>query len=128
MKKLLILLFSILISINSYGEWTEVSRSLDGVDTYYIEHDTIKEHGGYVYYWMMIDSLEPWEGSGYLSDQTYNQGDCGIYRNKILSYIFYKRSMGKGTGKSDNTPSEWRYPSSGTVGKGILDYVCDYVK
>jgi len=30
MKKLLILLFSILISFNSYGEWTKVVEGVDG--------------------------------------------------------------------------------------------------
>ena len=43
MKKLLLLLFSILISFNSYGEWEEVVESTDG-DTYYIDKDTIKTH------------------------------------------------------------------------------------
>jgi len=127
MKKLLILLLSILISFNSYGEWTEVSKSTG--DTFYIENDTIKEHGGYVYYWMMIDSLEPWAESGFLSDQTYNKVDCGIFRNQILSFIFYERSMGRGTGITDEPSNlQWTYPSPGSVGKSILNYVCDYVK
>ena len=34
MKKLLILLFSILISLNSYGEWINHSSDTDGNDFY----------------------------------------------------------------------------------------------
>ena len=45
MKKLTILLFSILISFNSYGEWTEIAKNTDG--THYIDKDTIKKHEGY---------------------------------------------------------------------------------
>jgi hypothetical protein len=58
MKKLTILLFSILISFSSYGEWTEVVESVHG-DTQYIDTDAIKEHGGYVYYWDLTDMLKP---------------------------------------------------------------------
>jgi len=36
MKKLTILLFSIFISFNSYGEWTYVSETVDG-SVYYID-------------------------------------------------------------------------------------------
>ena len=43
MKKLLILLFSILISFNSYGELVEVTESTDG-DISYIDKNTIKKH------------------------------------------------------------------------------------
>ena len=32
MKKLLILLFSLLISFNSYGEWTQVSKDINNFD------------------------------------------------------------------------------------------------
>ena len=52
MKKLLIFLFSILISFNSYGEWDEIGVDTAG-NTSYIDTDTIKKHGGYVYYWVM---------------------------------------------------------------------------
>ena len=58
MKKLTILLFSILISFNSYSEWTEIEQSTEGV-TYYIDKDTIKERGGNVYFWGLLDRSTP---------------------------------------------------------------------
>ncbi len=47
MKKLTTLLFSILISFNSYGEWTEVTKtSLGEFDVkFYIDKDTIRKNG-----------------------------------------------------------------------------------
>ena len=56
MKKLLILLFSILISFNSYGEWEEVAEGMNG-DIYYLDKDSIKKHGGYVYFWEYISRV-----------------------------------------------------------------------
>jgi chaperonin GroEL len=58
MKKLTILLFSILISFNSYGEWLKVHKNTSG-NTSYIGTDTIKERGGYVYWWRLTDYPEP---------------------------------------------------------------------
>ena len=58
MKKLTILLFSILISFNSYSEWTEIVQSTEG-STYYIDKDTIKERGGNVYFWGLLDRSTP---------------------------------------------------------------------
>ena len=58
MKKLLIPLFSILISFNSYGEWKELGMNVAG-DTFYIDKDIIKEHNRYVYWWVLKDYLKP---------------------------------------------------------------------
>ena len=125
MKKLLILLFSILISLNSYGAWVKVSESVTG-NSHYIETDKIKEHNGYVYWWDLVDLLKPDRGD--LSWKVYNQGDCGVSRVKYLSYIFYKQPMGEGSGRTGNpNNSEWEYPSPGSALQIKLDFVCDYI-
>ena len=54
MKKLLILLFSILISFNSYGDWIELTKSETG-DIFYVDKDRIKGNNGYVYWYHMRD-------------------------------------------------------------------------
>jgi len=125
MKKLLVLLFSILISFNSYGEWTKVVENTSG-DTSYIDTDTIKNHGGYVYFWEMTDYLKP-SDNGTLSGKMYKQGDCGMVRFKDLSFSYYKQPMGRGSGRTLTPPDTWDYPSPGTVSIFILDYACDYV-
>ena len=129
MKKLLILLFSILISLNSFGEWTKVSEGANG-DQFFIDKDAIKEHNGSVFFWKLRDYLKP-DSTGDLSVSTYIEGDCGIFRERTLSYIFYARSMGKGNGNQsapvENT-GDWRYPAPGSVYHSVLNFVCDYVK
>jgi hypothetical protein len=71
MKKLLILLFSILISFNSYGEWTKTGTNSG--DSHYLDTGRVKESGGYVYFWTMTDYLKPEYGD--MSNQMYFQGD-----------------------------------------------------
>ena len=125
MKKLLILLFSLLISFNSYGEWERVNDNVDGT-TYYIDKDSIKVHDGYVYYWELTDYLKP-TSMGHLSDKVYKQGDCNINRYKYLTYIFYTESMGNGNSTTADGETEWTYPSPESIGNFVLSYVCDYV-
>jgi len=126
MKKLLVLLFSILISFNSYGDWKYIHDNVDG-DSQFIDMDRIKENGGYVYYWALIDYLKPTE-YGHMSTKMYVQGDCGVHRIKYLSFTHSKQPMGEG-GETNNPPNpEWIYPSPGGGASYKLDSVCDYVK
>ena len=126
MKKILILLFSLLISFNSYGEWTQVSENLSGDAFYYVDKETIKEGGRYVYWWDLGDS-EKLIGTS-LSAKFYQEGDCAVHRYRTLSYVFYKQRMGKGESDIDNPQNpEWTYPAPGSIEKDILDFVCDYV-
>jgi len=126
MKRLTILLFSILISFSSYGEWTEVVKN-DNRDTLYIDFDTIKEHDGYVYWWGLADYLKL-DNTGTMSVKSYGQGDCGVNRYKDLSLILYRQPMGRGDGYTYNPPNpEWEYPSPSSVGGITLKLVCDYV-
>ena len=124
MKKILILLFSILISFNSYGEWTKTYSSVIGT-TFYIDKDTIKKHGGYVYWWDLSDYLIPTK-SGHLSIKMYKQGDCGVNRYKILSFIFYRQPMGEGENVTDAlSKPEWVYPPPGSIASDLLNYACN---
>tara|TARA_B100000953_G_scaffold297658_1_gene292919 strand:- start:261 stop:644 length:384 start_codon:yes stop_codon:yes gene_type:complete len=126
MKKLLVLLFSILISFNSYGEWVKVTESATG-NTHYVDTDTIKEHNGYVYWWELNDYLKP-DKWGDMSHKVYRQGDCDVNRDKPLSYIYYKQRMGEGKSEVYNPPNpEWSYPPPESIGESISNYVCDYV-
>jgi hypothetical protein len=139
MKKLVILLFSILISFNSHGEgfftnlldsfssssnktkWTKLYTDSAG-DSVYIQKSSIsKRNDGYVYYWEMTDHLKPFMGT--MSSLLYTEGDCVAKRYKYLKNIQYSRSMGTGSElvnyTFDNT-LKWSY----TPNK-VLNYVCN---
>jgi hypothetical protein len=126
MRKLLTLLFSILISFNSYGYWNEI-ESTDKY-TFYIDDETIKTVDKYVYYWTLTDNNVP-NKNGTLSTKLRKQGDCKLERVKPLSFIFYKKNMGKGS-LDTYTPeeSEWWYDPPGSIGSYELAYVCEVVK
>ena len=129
MKKLLLiftLLFSTLMfSTPSYSEWTEVSSTLNGAHTYYVDFERIRKHGGYVFWWGISDYLKPTK-SGDWSSKVYRQGDCKLFRYKILSDSYYYKPMGGGEPSiSSNVPDEhWKYPFPGSVAETILKRVC----
>ena len=125
MKKILILLFSMLISFNSYGEWTFHSETIDGTN-FYIDYETIRENGGYVYYWEMADYVKDHE-DGNLSSAVYTQGDCAIFRVNHLSLTGYNQSMGTGEGATYNFEDDWIYPVPGSTVENTLNLVCDYI-
>ena len=128
MKKLLILLFSILISFNSYGEWIKVTTDANNGDIYYVDIDTIKENGGYVYWYYMIDYMKR-DKFGDMSALIYQQGDCGPNRYKMLSGIFYKQPMGISESSRETAKNpEWTYTFPEQINAHLLDYVCDYVE
>jgi hypothetical protein len=131
MKKLTVLLFSILISFSSYGEWTKIGESTDG-NTQYMDKDTIKEHGGYIYWWELHNYLKPLSGGDLLSAISYKQVDCALNRTKDLSLSFYRKHMGEGTA-AEYTPAsvlgdDWTYARPGTVHKAMVDAGCIYTK
>ena len=128
MKKRLLtftLLFSTLMfSSPSYGEWTKVVGDTEGT-TYYVDFERIRKHGGYVYYWDLVDYLKP-TNYGRLSGKVYNQGDCKLFRFKFLSDTYYNTPMGRGeVASGSNKPDKnWNYPSPNSSSETILKTVC----
>jgi len=125
MKKLLIFLFSLLISFNSYGEWKKIASNDNGT-FFYLDEDTFKQNGGYVYSWILTDYLKPVMGD--LSTELYVQSDCSTGREKHLAFNSYSKSMGRGTRtKTFTPPDQWVYPSPGSVNEILSNYICDYI-
>ena len=128
MKKLiLILLFStVMFSSSSYAEWTKVVKNVDG-DTYYVDFERIRKHGGNVYYWSLADFSKPspWND---LSAIVYSQGDCKLYRRKILDWTFYKKPMGRGDGNKEKITDKWDSAPPNSILKITLKSVCAYAK
>ena len=116
------LVFTVMFSSTSFAEWTKVIKNKSGA-TLYVDFERIRKHDGYVYWWTLIDLLKPFNGM--LSYKVYNQGDCKLFRHKILSNSIHEEPMGGGTGKTDNrSDKEWSYPSPNTVYETALKAVC----
>ena len=124
----LALTFSVMFSSISFAGWKKVGSSVTGT-TYYVDFERIRKHGGYVYYWQLTDKFKPDE-VGDLSDKTYSQGDCNLFRHKWLDISYHTQPMGEGrpslTGVTKG--QKWRYPHPNTVIEEVLKSVCAYAK
>jgi len=121
-KKLLLLIFSLLLSFNANGEWSLVSDDEIG-DIYFIDIDTITKKDGYVYVWYLVNYAEPYEGS--MSTTSYAQIDCDLTRAKYLSDNWYKEPFGEGYDFAIDDPSpQWHYLPPNSVGEMMIDIAC----
>ena len=125
MKKLTLCLalFTILLPTPGHAEWTKVSENASG-NTYYVDFNRIRKVDGYVYWWDLTDYLKPSQ-EGNLSNKMYQQGDCKLFRVKVLSFSFHKEPMGRGTGDvQESVKKGWIYPSPNSSSETILKSVC----
>ena len=87
MKTLTILLtltFTVMFSSPSFADWKKVSESVDG-DTFYVDFERIRKHGGYVYWWYLTDYMKPTQPE-HLYSKVYDQGHYKSFRRNGLSY------------------------------------------
>jgi len=130
MRKLTLLttlIFTVMFSSTSFAGWTKVTE-VDG-DTYYVDFERIRKHGGYVYWWELWDKLKPDERE-ILSYQSYKQGDCKLFRYKFLTITGHKGPMGRGTSESFNisTSNYWRDAHPNSVFEITQKHACKYAK
>ncbi|MDA9931867.1 hypothetical protein N9B85_00520 [bacterium] len=120
-------LFStLMIASPAYADWERVSKNVKG--TYYVDTDRIRNNDSNVYWWELQDLLKPDE-VGVLSIKVYHQGDCKVFRLKILSMIFHAQPMGEGSVGTYSPPEpEWMYPSPNSSGETVLKRVCKFAE
>ena len=109
----------------SYAGWTKIGTSEHG-NTFYVDFERIRKHGGYVFFWSLTDYLKPTK-FGDLSSKRYEQGDCKLFRYKVLSFSFHKEPMGRGIGDVQEpfkATQGWRYLSPNSLGETMLKQVC----
>ena len=117
------LVFTVMFSSTSFAGWTKVGENVYG-NTFYVDFERIRKHGGYFYWWELTDLLKP-DSKGYFSYIGYHQGDCNLFRVKWLSMYFHKQPMGRETGRAVNVKNpEWNYPAPKSVGETNLKAVC----
>lgn len=123
MKKLTILLFSILISFGSYGKWSPIVESKFN-SVHSVDATSVKINGQYIYYWALESGSKP-DMFGALSKAWYIEADCSINKYRILSTILYKSKEGKRRLKTfnSNNPS-WSFPTPGTVAYLEVTHMC----
>ena len=129
MKKILVPLFSLIISFNAYGEWTFVAEgetTNNNVHRNYVDFDSVKINGN-IYNWQLTDYLKP-DQFGDLSFKFLYENDCNIpQKRRVLSQLYYTQPMGEGsTSTTNNKPHRWSYLVADSIWEEVSNRVCDY--
>ena len=124
MKKLLLLLSSLLLSFNSYGEWvgfvTDANKNI-----HYVNFEEITKTDGYIYYWEMTNYANPTDRL--LSIATYHKADCDSFRYKDVTFNGYIQEMAQGEPETMDLTildKDWTYPVAGSVADYSLKLAC----
>jgi hypothetical protein len=94
-----------LSTVPAYAEWVAVEKDylLPGLQTVYIDPDTIRREGNLVALWQLIDFKTMQGGRSpcrFLSTKTHKEFDCAGKRLRLLAFTEFSRRMG--TGIADN--------------------------
>ena len=123
MKKLTILLFSILISFSSYGEWTQYGASVKGGKSF-IDYDSIYTRNTLTYGWILNKPKEIVLDK-YRSAKQLLEIDCGLRNFKNIQYIVYEDTEAKSNplafSLDDDKPI---YPPPNSVWHSIITKIC----
>ena len=112
MKKLSLILLSLLLSVNSYGEWIQVPTNEKGGT--FIDFDNLQlRTDGYVYWWMMVSDSSS-------SQKGYIQTNCKTKAINVLQLDSYDEPMGAGDLSTTNPDEGWLYVAPD---KGIYRFI-----
>jgi len=118
-NKLLLLIFSLILSFNSYGDWTSVLPGNNS--SLYIDFETLEEREGFIY-WRYMDSWA--DGSA----KSSAQGDCNLRGFKVNKRVNFSLPMGEGEGIENNMVSSWEYYEPNTGYEILLNFICQMSK
>ena len=118
-NKLLLLISSLIISFNTFGEWTSVLPGNNS--SLYIDFGTLEEREGFIY-WLYMDSWS--DGSA----KSNAQGDCNLKGFKVNKRVNFSLPMGEGEGTENNMVSSWEYYEPNTGYEILLNFICQMSK
>ena len=117
----LALIFSLLFVTPAWAEWRLIGNNMVG-NEYYLDFDKIRASKGYVYYWSLINFLEPRQGA--MSSKQYYKGDCDALGNQMLQVTPYFQPMGVEKVDSFSVDPEWYYLDPDGIGASVLRAAC----
>jgi hypothetical protein len=126
---LIILLF--LSSAPAYAEWVAVEKDylLPGLQTVFIDPDTIRREGNLVTLWQLID-FKWGQGNGrgahrFSSTKTHKEFDCAGKRLRLLAFTEFSRHMGTGIAANGYVDKDnWIPVEPDSASQALWEIVC----
>ena len=117
----LAIIFSLLFVTPALAEWRLIGTNVAG-NEYYLDFDKIRTSNGYVYYWSLVNFLEPNQGA--MSSKHYKKGDCDALGSQFLQVTSYFQPMGVEKFDTFSVDPEWAYLDPDNIGAFVLRAAC----
>jgi hypothetical protein len=127
-----LLITSLLLStVPAYAEWVAFERDYlsPGLQTVYIDPDSIRREGNVVMMWQLIDFKwmqgNPRGPTRFLSTKTQKQFDCVDKRFRLLAFTEFSRGMGTGIPRDGYVNKDnWLPVEAGSMSHALWEVVC----
>ena len=120
----------VLSSGSAYGEWVAVEKDYlsPGLQTVYVDSDTIRKEGNLVTLWQLVD-FKWMQGSArgparFMSTKTHKQFDCAGKRVRLLTFTEYSHSMGTGIPVNGHIDSDWLPVEPDSMNQALWEVAC----
>ncbi len=126
MKKLFVL-FLLLYSTLSIGEWIKFGQTIES--NLYYEKSSISKENGNNKIWILKNYKTPFvfNNKMILSTKEFHEFDCVEKQSKVLSIVDFSGQMGvKKILSSFDPPDNFSLVRQGSSGYSILQIVCNY--
>ncbi len=137
MKRLLLITLLVLSSGPVYAEWVAVEKKYQspGLQTVYVDPDTIRREGNLVTIWQLIDFkwMQGNVGMGrlgygphrFLSTKTHKQFDCAEKRLRLLAFTEFSRHMGTGIAANGYVDEDnWIPVEPDSINQALWEVAC----
>ena len=120
-----------LSSISAYAEWVAVEKDylLPGLQTVYVDPESIRRDGNLVTIWQLIDFKwmqgNPRGPHRFLSTKTHKQFDCADKRVRLLVFTKFSRGMGTGMPRDGHVDkNHWLPIEAESMSHALWEAVC----
>ena len=109
------------------AKWTEVAKNKEG-NIFYVDFEKILKHDGLVFYWRLMDYLEPTpEPDLHLSVSYRFEAECLRFRQRFLQVNFYRQIKGEGPAENfSHIQIDWTEVPFGSAAEAVLQAVCNH--
>ncbi len=132
---LITLLF--LSTVPAYAEWVAVEKDylLPGLQTVYVDPDTMRREGNLVSLWQLIDFKRMQGNAGmgplgfgphrFLSTKTHKQFDCAAKGVRLLAFTEFSRRMGTGIAANGYVDTgNWLPVEPASINQALWEVAC----
>jgi hypothetical protein len=121
MKRCLVIML-ISISTHAAADWVQTAQTQ--TNTFYFDPKTIKNVGGLIRVWKLIDNVSP-NRIGSLSSRMLVEVDCNGDQERTIEYTYHTGHMGSGEVNYSNfTVSTWFHAPPNSVQQLELRVLC----